>query len=122
MWYTFVTFATLRPGVETPRTHTKAATTMPTRPPRPCLDCHTLTTTGSRCTDCNRHQQQARNRRRGDRYGTAYRNARTQLLADQPPCHWCGAPATTADHLGDTLNDGLVPACLPCNSRRTRKT
>lgn len=94
---------------------------MPTRPPTPCLTCRTLTT-GSRCPDCYRRQQRDRNQARGDRYDTAYRTARTQLLADQPPCHWCGTrPATTADHLGDTLDDGLVPACLPCNSRRVRR-
>lgn len=41
------------------------------------------------------------------------------------PCHWCGKPATTADHWPiaranggpDTL-DNLVPACRPCNARR----
>ena len=53
-----------------------------------------------------------------------YLAARKQLLAHNPPCHWCGQPATEADHLiehdaggTDTL-DNLVPACKPCNSRR----
>lgn len=53
-----------------------------------------------------------------------YLEARRQLLASKPPCHWCGQPATEADHViehdaggTDTL-DNLVPACKPCNSRR----
>lgn len=55
-------------------------------------------------------------------YGRAYQLARKRLLADNPPCHWCGAPATTADHeppvaiAGPHLN--LVPACGPCNFGR----
>ena len=50
-------------------------------------------------------------------------NRRT-LLADNPPCHWCGKPATEADHLkehdagGDDSLDNLVPACKPCNAKR----
>lgn len=58
-------------------------------------------------------------------YGWQYQQARKKLLAGNPPCHWCGAPATTADHeppihvVGqEHLN--LVPACAPCNyGRRT---
>jgi hypothetical protein len=53
-----------------------------------------------------------------------YLEARKQLLAGNPACHWCGQPATEADHIiehdrggTDTL-DNLVPACKPCNSRR----
>jgi 5-methylcytosine-specific restriction endonuclease McrA len=41
------------------------------------------------------------------------------------PCHWCGKPASTADHWPiaraeggpDTLAN-LVSACRPCNARR----
>ena len=53
-----------------------------------------------------------------------YRNNRKALLASKPACHWCGQPATTADHLieihagGTSDMDNLVPACQPCNSRR----
>lgn len=58
--------------------------------------------------------------RRG--HGAAYQRARAALLADGPACHWCGAPATTADYArpwsrGGTLAD-LVPACRRCNSAR----
>ena len=54
----------------------------------------------------------------------AYRKARAELLADSPLCHWCRkARATELDHLNETDNggsiqDGYVPACKPCNSRR----
>ncbi|WP_369406295.1 HNH endonuclease [Nocardiopsis trehalosi] len=46
------------------------------------------------------------------------------MLAGDPPCHWCGAPATTADHLvprslgGTNTLDNYVPSCSPCNSAR----
>ena len=59
-----------------------------------------------------------------DRDTHAYRQARTELLADNPVCHWCRrAPATEADHIipvmnGGTWRDGLVPSCKPCNARR----
>lgn len=58
-------------------------------------------------------------------YGSAYRRARARLLADNPPCHWCGKPATTADHEPPMDVVGyphlnLVPACGPCNFGRTR--
>ena len=56
-------------------------------------------------------------------YGRRYKEARARLLASNPPCHWCGAPATTADHEppisvygGPHLN--LVPACQKCNLGR----
>jgi hypothetical protein len=41
------------------------------------------------------------------------------------PCVYCGAPATTADHVrplargGYEAADNLVPACLPCNSSKS---
>lgn len=55
-------------------------------------------------------------------YGWQYQQARERLLRNNPRCHWCGAPATTADHVppmavaGPHLN--LVPACGPCNYGR----
>ena len=53
-----------------------------------------------------------------------YQRNRKRLLADQPPCAWCGKQATTADHLvevdrgGSNQADNLVPACSACNSKR----
>ena len=53
-----------------------------------------------------------------------YKTARAELLRDNPTCHWCKrAEATELDHLvesdaGGTIDEGYVPACKPCNSRR----
>ena len=53
-----------------------------------------------------------------------YKQARAELLRDQPLCHWCKRnTATELDHLvesdkGGTLEDGYVAACKPCNSAR----
>ena len=53
-------------------------------------------------------------------YTWEYRQARQRLLADQPPCIWCGQPATTADHYPPLKYGGhwesMVPACKRCNS------
>jgi hypothetical protein len=62
-----------------------------------------------------------RPRRSTKAYGTAYKKARAALLTDNPPCHWCGAPADTADHLVPVSirqSLDLVPACRACNFRR----
>ena len=52
-------------------------------------------------------------------YGHAHRKARARLLASHPRCHWCGQPATTADHYPPITiaghHDNLLPACKPCN-------
>ena len=56
-----------------------------------------------------------------------YLRNRASILAGSPPCHWCGAPATEADHLiehdagGTDTVDNLVPACKPCNARRGQR-
>lgn len=59
-------------------------------------------------------------------YGAAYQRARALLLAGNPACVWCGAPATTADHVPSIAEVGhphlsLVPSCLPCNVGRRAK-
>lgn len=52
-------------------------------------------------------------------YGWDYQQARAALLANRPGCHWCGAPATTADHYPPKSAGGhwssMVPACRKCN-------
>ena len=57
-----------------------------------------------------------------------FKRNRARLLADEPPCHWCGqAVATEADHLqptdagGSNALDNLVPSCKPCNARRGQR-
>lgn len=98
---------------------------MPTSPPRPCTTCHTLcrTRTG-RCAACEQAWQHRRNTARAarGRYTATYQRNRRALLATNPPCHWCGNPATTADHIDGDNPHALVPACLTCNSRRTTRT
>ena len=54
-------------------------------------------------------------------YGQAHRRARLAVLErDGYVCHWCGAPATEADHLGAKVPDPaqMVAACKPCNAAR----
>lgn len=54
-------------------------------------------------------------------YGAAHRRARLVVLArDDYRCHWCGARATEADHLGPKIPDPdqMVAACRSCNARR----
>lgn len=98
---------------------------------RPCLTCSIPTTRGTRCPLCEAGHQAQRNHERDAKrgsstqrgYGSDYRKARTKLLAGDPACHWCGALATTADHLiplarGGGVEGNLVPSCGPCNFAR----
>ena len=56
-----------------------------------------------------------------DKYYAANRRA---LLADNPPCNWCGAVATEADHIiphaagGSDDLENLTPSCRRCNASR----
>ncbi|MEU0943222.1 HNH endonuclease [Streptomyces canus] len=69
------------------------------------------------CFDCARGSEQAK-----------YLRNRAALLADGPACVYCGAPATTADHVipqarGGTHDlDNLVAACSTCNSAKNNRT
>jgi len=92
-------------------------------PRRPCLGCGTPTTR-PRCPTCHSARLRQRDLRRGSRqqrgYDAWYEQARAALhLELYPPCHWCGRPATTADHDPPMATAGvhyhLVPACARCN-------
>lgn len=54
----------------------------------------------------------------------AYRRLRAEILAANPVCVYCGAPATTVDHVipvakGGTSDPGnLVAACIACNASK----
>ena len=102
----------------------------------PCLECGTPTGGAPLCPP---HAQQARNnpKRSAPRpsahargYDGAWRALRAQILADQPQCHYCPAPATTVDHLIPLSVDpslrldprNLVPACRRCNSSKKDRT
>lgn len=102
---------------------------MPTRPPHPCPRCGTLVTGRRYCPPCTTATHRARDQQRGNfrqrGYDADYERSRRQLLANQPPCHWCGTPdATVADHLvplsagGTNQLANLVPSCTSCNARR----
>lgn len=98
-------------------------------PVKPCLTCGMPTRRGSRC-EPHAAEHAARMERRRPRasreargYDHAYRKRRAVLLRGNPPCFYCGRPATTADHVVPTSKGGgsrgnLVPACTPCNSRK----
>lgn len=66
----------------------------------------------------------------GSPYATAEykRNRKAVLEASQWTCHYCNAPANTADHIIPTSKGGgnevsnLLPACTKCNSTRQDKT
>jgi 5-methylcytosine-specific restriction endonuclease McrA len=59
-------------------------------------------------------------------YGQAHRSARLIVLArDGYRCHWCGGPATVADHHpiprcegGQSTPSNLVASCVRCNAER----
>ncbi len=102
------------------------------RPPRQCLDCHTLIATGQpRCPNCTTRHQTPRNRRKQNLYGNPiYKTARAQLLANATHCWICGQPPTpndplTADHIiplarqhGPANHTDLRAAHRSCNARR----
>lgn len=96
-------------------------------PRRPCLGidgqppCPHLAPTGkARCQDCDRATDRARGTKQQRGYDTDYERERAALhLETRPPCHWCGAPATTADHVPPLAVPAghrvLMPACATCN-------
>lgn len=102
---------------------------------RPCLTCQTLTTNGSRCTNCEtlRRRRYERTRppkpqaghHKDPRYRRLSATLRTQWNADPYTTCWlCGEGRRAgdpwqADHVipGD-LNSPLQPAHRSCNSRR----
>ncbi len=71
----------------------------------------------------NNSAAQERRRLRNNR---RWRNLSKAILAENPVCAVCGAPATAVDHIQhDDDNsrfydrDNLRPICLPCNSRKS---
>jgi 5-methylcytosine-specific restriction endonuclease McrA len=96
--------------------------------PRPtCLDCGVAFTPTlyrqRRCLDHEPRGRVSRSPTTQAQDGEYLRN-RALVLTDDPTCHWCPRPATTADHLvavaagGSNQLSNLVPACKPCNSSR----
>ena len=56
-----------------------------------------------------------------------YKKNKRILLAENPFCHWCSAPASEADHLievdrgGDNSLENMVSSCRKCNATRGNK-
>jgi len=80
----------------------------------------------SRCTTCDPGGRVMRSptTRAQD---AEYHAERRRVLAGDPPCHWCGQPAKTADHVIPVARGGghvgnLVPCCQGCNARKGAKT
>lgn len=90
---------------------------------RPCVHpgCPVLTER-TRCTQHERQRERQRGSPTARGLDAGYQRERRALLADDPPCWRCGAPATTADHIvprahgGTNDRDNLRPACLRCNA------
>lgn len=95
-----------------------------------CASCLQVVSTISRgmCPDCQRRNDRTRRPPAHIRYPAEYQRNRATLLADEPPCHWCGQPATTADHITPRSHGGghdlgnLVPACGRCNTARGNRS
>ncbi|MDU2239953.1 HNH endonuclease [Paenibacillus sp.] len=53
---------------------------------------------------------------------------KTALKRDRHTCLWCGAPATTVDHIvpsskgGSDLPHNLIASCSECNSKRGNRS
>jgi 5-methylcytosine-specific restriction endonuclease McrA len=95
--------------------------------PRPCLDCG-RPSPGTRCRACQaRRQSHAGSGSTARGYDRQWRKIREfVLIRDSHVCHWCGRPASTADHVIALADNGprldpanLVAACRSCNSART---
>jgi len=101
--------------------------------PRICLGCKRAfrPRSGERhCPACQGALNRRQLRRRqasGKRTGStrAWRMLRAEILAADPICVYCGAPATTVDHVKPVSKGGAeldpancVPACASCNVRK----
>ena len=58
-------------------------------------------------------------------YGSAWQRLRASILADDPDCAACGAPARVVDHIiarvngGSDARDNLQALCRACHARKT---
>jgi hypothetical protein len=101
-------------------------------PPRPCLDCGTLTATGSRCpthTEARnrlkyRHETPARKEKKKLLYNKDYQKYAKAVREGAYQCHLCGGGVRAgdpfeADHLdAGNPNSLLLPAHRTCNRRK----
>ena len=92
------------------------------RAPKICAHPHCPSLAEPGRSRCAQHKPAARP---GRPMPTNWKAIRARILArDRHRCHWCGAKATTVDHLtavsrGGTDHDSnLVACCYPCNQSR----
>jgi len=93
------------------------------RLPKPCIDCGGLIDSRSRCSTCWSINEGKRGTTTQRGYGSAWQRLSARVIArDGGICRYCGAKATTADHVVAKANGGtdamsnLVASCRPCNS------
>ena len=106
---------------------------MPSRALAVCSEpgCAEIATAGGRC---EKHQRPRKawagteNRpSASQRYGADWPKVRAAVLAQQPECALCGAPATDVDHIvpkrwgGTDDADNLQPLCKACHKRKTAR-
>lgn len=91
---------------------------MPTRLPRSCLTCGTLTQ-ATRCTPCEARRQSLRNAARPHYRGPWPAISRAARRA-QPWCTDCATPLDlTTDHVTPrSLEGGVDVVCRACNAKR----
>lgn len=98
---------------------------------RPCIEagCPYLTRHGSRCPGHQKLADVAKDAARGtttDRgYGAVWQALSAAVLRrDRHTCRYCGAPASTVDHVTPKARGGtddpanLVASCRSCNSAK----
>lgn len=96
---------------------------------RPCLTCQAPTSAGSRCPNCQRAHDAARDRRRGTTtargMGADWQRAAREQVESSPWCavRGCTRGDLTADHVvprsqGGTAANGLITLCRHHNSSR----
>lgn len=104
---------------------------MPHRPASPCTipGCPALV---ARPGKCPAHQRAADRQLKANQpwrdYGHDWLTIRAQVLAEEPTCRRCGAPAVEVDHITPLRHGGarldrtnLQPLCHPCHSAKTAR-
>lgn len=104
---------------------------------KPCLDCHKITTNGSRCPSCEQQHAAARERgrarptRQERGLGADWQHIVNVAIAQHPYCARCGTSGSldnplTGDHItprsagGRNTRENCRVLCRRCNSKKGR--
>ncbi len=88
--------------------------------PRPCLSCGRVIQSGSRCRECE-GRAYAGSVLGPSSGGWRWSAIRAAVLAREPLCRACGAPAVVVDHIVERVRGGsddlsnLMPMCDDCH-------